>query len=117
MPEPRLRCLLSRGVASPKNRLKNSSSGSPELLRKARCELVEILTTIGVVRFAIAANDGGRFSSGARFAAVAGGVPVKFCAELASSNQSNIGPPIATSKYLLCDILYSLLLGPGPDRT
>src|SRR5512135_1921114 len=63
MPDPRLRWLCSRGDASPKKRLKNSSIGSFDPLRGERCEVVEILTTTGMVRLAMAANEGGRAPS------------------------------------------------------
>src|SRR5215470_11243250 len=72
MPEPRLRGPLSRGWVSPKKRLKNSSRGSLEPGRPERCEVVKMLTTTGVVRLAMAAKEGGRFSRAARLAARAG---------------------------------------------
>src|ERR1700741_5121887 len=72
MPEPRLRGPLSRGWVSPKNRLKNSSRGSLEPGRPERCAVVKMLTTTGVVRLAMAAKEGGRFSRAVRVAAIAG---------------------------------------------
>src|SRR5581483_840709 len=72
MPEPSLRLLFSRGGASLKKRLKNSSRGSLEPERGARCEEVEMFTTTGMVFFAMAAKDGGRPASRApRLAAAA----------------------------------------------
>jgi hypothetical protein len=71
MPEPKLRGLLSRGGASPKKRLKNSSIGSLEPLRGDRCAVVEMFTTTGMVLLAMAENDGGRPSNAGLLAASA----------------------------------------------
>src|SRR3972149_7504841 len=82
MAEPRLRWLFSLGGDSPKKRLKNSSMGSLAPPRPERCVVVEMLTTTGIVFLAIAANEGGLFSSAARPAAAPTGTPTLNCGDV-----------------------------------
>src|SRR3989304_2818419 len=82
MPEPRLRLLFSFGGASPKKRLKNSSMGSLAPPRPERGVVVEMLTTTGIAFLAIAANEGGLFSSAASPAAATTGTLTINCGDV-----------------------------------
>jgi len=59
--------------------------------RPERCEVVKMLTTTGVVRLAMAAKEGGRFSRAARVAAFAGALEPK------SGHDASQGPSTEAS--------------------
>src|SRR5215467_9093575 len=114
MPEPRLRGPFSRGWVSPNNRLKNSSRGSLEPGRPERCEVVKIFTTTGVVRLAMAAKDGGRFSRAARLAPITGAPAPK------SGNDASQTPSIETNKPRDDKFILNVVIGlprVNPDST
>src|SRR5215470_8863487 len=106
MPEPRLRGPLSRGWVSPKKRLKNSSRGSLEPGRPERCEVVKILTTTGVVRLAMAAKEGGRFSRAARVAAFASAPDPKSAHDDTQAPSTEANKPRG-EKFILNDLIVS----------
>src|SRR3989304_9376343 len=85
MPEPRLRWLFSLGGDSPKKRLKNSSMGSLAPPRPERGVVVEMLARTGIAFLAIAANEGGRFSSAARPAAATTGMLTINCVDVGNA--------------------------------